>query len=80
MERMRVSMRFFVVNTLAIKQIDTHLSGGVDDVTVSHADAYMHDTTLGVVEEGHVVALYVAQAHLVATGRLLRGVAWEPDA
>ena len=67
-------------DSLAVEPVDAHLARGVDDTPVAHTDAYVDNATFGVAEEGEVVALYVAETHLVADGDLLRGVAWEPDA
>lgn len=76
---MGILMRFFVVNTLGIKHINADLARRVDDMSVAHADAYVDDTPLFVLEKGQVVALQVADADLHATGDLFRCVAWQPD-
>ena len=67
-----------VVYSLLVEGVDTYETGGVNNAAVTHADAHMDDTAVGVLEESEVVALHVAKAHLVATGILLRSIARQP--
>ena len=71
MERMRVGMRFFIVNTLAIKYIDAHASRRMDNMSIAHADAYVDDAPFGIVKKCKVVALDIAMAYFLAVGGLL---------
>ena len=77
---MAVAASLLDEDAFAVKSVDAHLAGGVDDAAVAHTDTHMDNATLGVLEESQVVALHITKTHLVATGHLLRGVAREPDA
>ena len=79
-ERVAVGAGLLHKDSFAVEGVDAHMAGGVHYLAVAHADADVYDAPLGVLEEGEVVALHVTQAHFVAAGGLLAGVAGEPDA
>ena len=78
-EGVTVLLCAFDEDAAGVEGVDADLAGGVDDAAVTHTDAYVDDATLGVVEEGEVVALDVAGADLDTAGGLLRGIAGKPD-
>ena len=51
-EAMAVGGGLLDVDALGVEAVDTDLSGGVDDATVTHADADMYDSSGGILEEG----------------------------
>lgn len=69
-----------VEDSCGVKRINPHVTRRVDNPPITHADAHMDDTSSIILEEGEVVALHVTEANLIATGRLLRSIAWQPDA
>ena len=71
----RVGLCLLVEDTFAVKLINSDMAGGVDDAAVTHADAYMDDAAVSILEESKVVALNVARAYLDAASGLLAGVA-----
>ena len=75
----RVGLCLLVEDTFAVKFINSDMAGGVDDAAVTHADAHMNDAAISILEEGQVVTLYITEADLDATGRLLRRIARQPD-
>ena len=80
LQTMRVLVLLLVEDSRLVKEVDTHLSRGVDDLFVAHHDAYMGDATVLVAEESQVAGLGLLQEiHQFATGDLLVGVAGEEE-
>ena len=80
LQAMRVLVLLLVEDARLVKEVDTHLSRGVDDLFVAHHDAYMGDAAVLVAKERQVAGLCLLQEiHQFAASDLLVGIAGEEE-